>query len=226
MFANISPGLSCSEHTLNTLRYADRVKDLKKDKGVINNNVCNKEEELANLLMMPRQHNKTVKYTIDKKTFNKFNSNSNIVNSISGVKHINNLIMLNNNSNSNVNVNNKIAENINIANTKNMFNDNKPKYSNNYCNLKNPNSIDNLDNIDNISNIIPDNSYTEFNQEYNSKYNNIQLNSEDDYNKYTQEHENLINNILQEEESFISMHKQHIDDTVDIVKNVRVYNYN
>lgn len=33
MIACISPTLSNSEHTLNTLRYADRVKELKKDKG-------------------------------------------------------------------------------------------------------------------------------------------------------------------------------------------------
>lgn len=32
MIANISPALNCCEHTLNTLRYADRVKELKKDK--------------------------------------------------------------------------------------------------------------------------------------------------------------------------------------------------
>ena len=31
MIANISPALACCEHTLNTLRYADRVKELKKD---------------------------------------------------------------------------------------------------------------------------------------------------------------------------------------------------
>lgn len=31
MIANISPALGCCEHTLNTLRYADRVKELKKD---------------------------------------------------------------------------------------------------------------------------------------------------------------------------------------------------
>ena len=30
MIGNISPGIGCSEHTLNTLRYADRVKELKK----------------------------------------------------------------------------------------------------------------------------------------------------------------------------------------------------
>ena len=31
MIANVSPAASCCEHTLNTLRYGDRVKELKKD---------------------------------------------------------------------------------------------------------------------------------------------------------------------------------------------------
>ena len=31
MIANVSPASNCCEHTLNTLRYADRVKELKKD---------------------------------------------------------------------------------------------------------------------------------------------------------------------------------------------------
>lgn len=31
MIANVSPAAGCCEHTLNTLRYADRVKELKKD---------------------------------------------------------------------------------------------------------------------------------------------------------------------------------------------------
>ena len=37
MIANVSPASSCCEHSLNTLRYADRVKELKKgnDGGVV-----------------------------------------------------------------------------------------------------------------------------------------------------------------------------------------------
>lgn len=34
MIANVSPANSCCEHTLNTLRYADRVKELKKEGNI------------------------------------------------------------------------------------------------------------------------------------------------------------------------------------------------
>ena len=81
MIANISPCLSCSEHTLNTLRYADRVKELRKEKTERDypsnpfendNNFSktnNETDSLSDLLLMPRQHNKTLKYdvTIKKK---------------------------------------------------------------------------------------------------------------------------------------------------------------
>jgi kinesin family protein 2/24 len=33
MIANVSPAMYNSEHTLNTLRYADRVKELKKERS-------------------------------------------------------------------------------------------------------------------------------------------------------------------------------------------------
>ena len=36
MIANVSPASSCCEHTLNTLRYADRVKELKKGQNESN----------------------------------------------------------------------------------------------------------------------------------------------------------------------------------------------
>lgn len=61
MIANISPCSSSTEHTLNTLRYADRVKELKKEveNGNNNNNACYDPQELINnQMMMPRQHSK------------------------------------------------------------------------------------------------------------------------------------------------------------------------
>lgn len=82
MIANISPALGCSEHSLNTLRYADRVKELRGkpeisigagnqnlnfDPGMKNkqNEGKDPQEILANLLMMPRNHKNTVKYNVD-----------------------------------------------------------------------------------------------------------------------------------------------------------------
>jgi kinesin family protein 2/24 len=58
MIANVSPGGSCCEHTLNTLRYADRVKELKKSER---NDGDNKQDNLAKMLMLPRQNNNTVR---------------------------------------------------------------------------------------------------------------------------------------------------------------------
>lgn len=43
MIGNISPNINSSEYTLNTLRYADRVKELKKGKKKYEN----KEEKIA-----------------------------------------------------------------------------------------------------------------------------------------------------------------------------------
>lgn len=57
MIANVSPGLSCSEHTLNTLRYADCVKELKKMKQP----PVNKKDQLAQMLMLPRQRSNITK---------------------------------------------------------------------------------------------------------------------------------------------------------------------
>jgi kinesin family protein 2/24 len=52
MIGNISPALDSCEHTLNTLRYADRVKELKGDKK--------KQKSLADELMLARNNKNTV----------------------------------------------------------------------------------------------------------------------------------------------------------------------
>jgi kinesin family protein 2/24 len=51
MIANISPASNCCEHTLNTLRYADRVKELKKD---ATGKPMSKEDKLSKELMLAR----------------------------------------------------------------------------------------------------------------------------------------------------------------------------
>ena len=58
MIGNISPGSGSCENTLNTLRYADRVKELKKPGS---NNELGREDQLAKELMLPRtQKNKQI----------------------------------------------------------------------------------------------------------------------------------------------------------------------
>jgi len=56
MVANISPSSACCEHTLNTLRYSDRVKELKKE-----------NRQPVNPLMLPWTKESQNKITIIKK---------------------------------------------------------------------------------------------------------------------------------------------------------------
>ena len=59
MIANVSPALSCCEPTLNTLRYADRVKELKKDPAL---------KGKADEMMLARQAGNVRVIEIDQKT--------------------------------------------------------------------------------------------------------------------------------------------------------------
>jgi kinesin family protein 2/24 len=59
MIANVSPALTCCEPTLNTLRYADRVKEMKKD-PTLKSKMNSGGDELSKELMLARQ-NKNVR---------------------------------------------------------------------------------------------------------------------------------------------------------------------
>jgi kinesin family protein 2/24 len=65
MIGNISPSLSCCEHTLNTLRYADRVKELKKP-----GNAKGAPRTKEDLLMLSRQQNNVTKFDTSGKVIN------------------------------------------------------------------------------------------------------------------------------------------------------------
>ena len=58
MIGNISPSSSSCEHTLNTLRYADRVKELRKPVNFELDNRMSNLDMLAKQLMLPRQISK------------------------------------------------------------------------------------------------------------------------------------------------------------------------
>ena len=66
MIANISPTLQNCEHTLNTLRYADRVKELKKPGDPTSIQGLTDLDLLAKQLMLPRQDKNTVKLDLNR----------------------------------------------------------------------------------------------------------------------------------------------------------------
>ena len=104
--------MSCSEHTLNTLRYADRVKELRKPRhekesennknnnynNVIKSKKTKESELLAELLMMPRNNGPNIKYNVEIKNNNGGSPNNLIMNhgyNFMKIKTKNNQIELN-----------------------------------------------------------------------------------------------------------------------------------
>ena len=90
MIANISPCLSCSLHTLNTPRYADRVKELRKPRHerekereteYFNEKKKKEKDIFADLINMPKSNDQNVKYKIELKR-SATNSNSQLNNLI------------------------------------------------------------------------------------------------------------------------------------------------
>ena len=243
MIANISPCLSCSEHTLNTLRYADRVKELRKPRhdreGENNNNngnniynalksKKNKENELlAELLMMPRNAGPNVKYNVEIK--NNINiSNNNLI-----MNHGYNFMKIKNKNNIGINTqdisiqnpdknilkidevikNEKLQQKFNFRKNKNIQEVTKTSPSSNNNNNININKINN--------NIIINKEINADN--YVSKYKNYEIKSDEEYQEISNIHGDLINTILKEEDDFIAEHKNHIDHMVESIKSEMNY---
>ena len=239
MIANISPCLSCSEHTLNTLRYADRVKELRKPRHERdgennknnngNNNIYNsiknkknKESDLLNeLLMMPRNNAPNLKYDVEiKKEVN--NSSNNLI-----MNHGYNFMKLKNKNNIGIDIQDiniqkpdktilKIDEVIKNEILAPKFNFRKNKGNNQEITKTSPslnhNIIDNNNKINNkINNEINADNYI-------SKYSNYEIKNDEEYQEISNIHGDLINTILKEEDNFINEHKNHIDQMVESIK--------
>lgn len=220
MIANISPSLSCSEHTLNTLRYADRVKELRKEKAEREAQNQNGEKDpseiLAQLMMMPREHSKTVKYNVDTKKLKDIEKeqNKNLASKKSAVMHINQLYQPQKNSNTRNARANSISKPSNQHNSNNNQNGNSHNTYNastsrlpRFSSSQDPKKQNGQLNVFDIT-------------KYTSKYKQCTIKSDEDFQKMSNEHEKMINSILQEEEEFIIQHKSHIDDMVDSIKQV------
>ena len=224
MIANISPALGCSEHTLNTLRYASRVKELrakpeiKIGQGNVNLNFTKNENslnkmDLATIMMMPRQHDNTVKYDVDnnmqkiKKSKNENkekkdnNVNININNDFNMWNNapafsFNNFppIISNNNNICNNNTNMDKAMNTQ-SNNKSMIKMSQMKLKENYNNNNNINNS-NKQNIQSNSNFTNKNLNNDFNDCTNNKQQYI-IESENKEN-YSNNYENYDENINNE----------------------------
>ena len=220
MIANISPGNNSSDHTLNTLRYADRVKELKKNLNKNNNNNNNyfknnqsQTQTIGNLLN--KKNNKDRNDNLMNSTFSNFkneskfnynkgierkrrNSNTSSSNSFHS--------KLNNNKNNNIR-NHKISFNsINNYMTfqDNQIDNNSPNnLFSNFDNFYDPNTNRNSNNISkNIDNNLKKN-YTQ-NSVINEdkKINNLFINNNNtninsyslSFNKKENTDENIINN--------------------------------
>ena len=251
MIANISPCLSCSEHTLNTLRYADRVKELRKprherdgenNKNNINNGIGynnsvktkkNRENDLlAELLMIPRNSGPNIKYDVQIKN-NINESNNNLI-----VNHGYNFMKLKNKNNIALNTQDiniqkpdknilKIDDVIKNEKLPQKFNFRKMKSNQNQEITKTAPSI-NINSNNNINKNNSNNNNIIINKEINadnyiSKYTNYEIKNDDEYQQISNLHGDLINTILKEEDNFITEHKKHIDDMVNSIKNEMNY---
>ena len=217
MIANISPCLSCSEHTLNTLRYADRVKELRKPRheregennknnnNIINNIIKNKKTKeidlLNELLMMPRNNVPNVKYNVE------INNNNLIMN------HGYNFMKLKNKNNIEINKDINIQKpDKNILKIDDVIKNEKSEKNHQKFNFR-KSKIE----VSKTSSII--NKEKEINADnYISKYSNYKIKNDEEYQQISNIHEDLINTILKEEDDFITEHKNHIDNMVKSIK--------
>ena len=192
MIANISPGNNSSDHTLNTLRYADRVKELKKNSNNRNNDNNFKKinqsqsqtQTIGNLFNNKKNKENKSENSLDNSFNMKKENKNNFAYNIPDKKR------RNSSSSSSSSFHNKLKEN-NNKNGKNKINFNSiNNYMNNQCNNNNnlrkslfPNSnTNNIFTQNNNYNNLSQNQSSNFNCNGNKNNNNLFLNNNDNNN--------------------------------------------
>jgi kinesin family protein 2/24 len=298
MIGNISPSSSSCEHTLNTLRYANRVKELKKpntdqlEKGLTG------IDYLAKQLMLPRQNKNTVKIPMPNQNYTDMTSNQfskqskqafppNTSTGTNGISNQTRNLLSNNFMQPEVNLllpepqlydQNGLFDDYNSIPVPNNYqptmNSNVPRgrnkgngmpyvtkpQSNNPLQLqttpkgsslftlpkqqpperhpqsqnltpsgnKQRGSVNSKEHTMSPPSHYPNESGQLLKNALNPEGNfqhmtkdeilNWKVQSEEDLHVMSQKHEQLIGVILAEEEDVISLHRQHIDDTVELIK--------
>ena len=243
MIANISPSISNSEHTLNTLRYADRVKELRKEKSddvLMDNSSDNSTNNLAKIMMMPRQHNNTVKYKVQDKRKSTLDTNllkadnNHINNFYKPVKKPDNIITSQKENISSREIQSKNFSNFNEDNR--HLETNKQLISNLNCRLNNyklmrsstTNNLNNINNIKNVKNTLnyndhklnikeiktPNdlNDYDFLDESVYNQLDEVIKKCDEEKEKLNSEHIKIIELILQEQQEYVKGHRQHVDE--------------
>lgn len=266
MIGNISPSSGACEHTLNTLRYADRVKELKKPITGEGGAPLSQMDLLAQQLMLPRQNKNATKFNVKKDEdeqnedaddflANRAKATAANAKPAPQTNKLAGQLLLGQqkpisfpNSYANSQPPESLFDNTYEPNNgpsfmKDVLNAiKKPQlptnliskqpnpayqptaYQNNFVqqaplvNQQKPqNGKENILGTDNGHNI--GNSATSgYNPNAYGPALDFKVRNEADLVMLNQRHQNLINHILSEEEAVISMHRQHIDDMVDCVK--------
>lgn len=276
MIGNISPCASSCEHTLNTLRYADRVKELKKGTNINEDPQLSSLDMLAKQLMLPRQdsnyshNNRVLNSNFFAENVIRYNINqegqvSQISNQLkpklpSGNPLQNGLLSEKINNNQDYGNQNQFNQNAlfadpvsqvakNRSNTASGQRPNAKPTQNIYSNQNVPlplfgeqkqtsqplqsngkNAINGQQLITAskgkiASNQVQSKQQQQFDQDGFNHMTKDEIlgwkaSSEEDLHKMSQKHEQLIGLILSEEEEVIGLHRQHIDDMVELIKQV------
>ena len=219
MIANISPVYSNCEHTLNTLRYADRVKELcKVTSRTINSAYTNKREKLNKELMLPRQDSNVVIIPSNSPSSSSTFNSPLIANKLD--KLLKSSTFLKSKNEKAIQLSNLVEE-TKIQKERNPIKNNITNISKKPRNKSLEKKEFNLK-IENAgyykdSHYLSNEQGTRITIDRPSPKSQTNMNF-NEVSKIRIEHDNLINEMIKQEDSLIESHKDHIDQIMELSK--------